>query len=309
MKPKLAVVIPTRNRPDKLYECLKALKEARVFIEFPVYVCDSSPETEARDATAAVCKQFAFVTLHRHEGKNISASKNFCASVAAEPLLLNIDDDVNVEPHAVKALYDRYLGVPGWAVVCGSVFWGPSWDGPFVLRPIGYGRPPRKDEQPSFLLGAFFLYPKVLAELLPWNDRVAAREDIFMGALWRGHDIALVYEKQARAVHNRAPPEYGVDYIDGQIYNNLFDTLIANRNPARAVSYEFLGFAANVKRYATSFPEFGDFLAAWYRGHVYLLRDWQYLTSLTKKQLPRYAEWRAQFAAEDFVTPPELVSA
>ena len=299
MKPKLAVTVPTRNRPDKLDACLQALKEARKFIEFPVYVCDSSPNAAAQNATAAVCRKFPFVTLHRHSGKNVSASKNFCASVAAEPLLLNVDDDVNVEPQAVKRLYDRFLATRTWAVVCGSVFWGASWDGPFVLRPIGYGRPPKVGEAPSFLLGAFFLYPKVLAEVLPWNDRVAAAEDIFMGALWRSHDISLVCEPEAKAVHNRTAPEYGLEFVGGQIYTNLFDALIANRNLVRAASYEFLGFAANVKRYFKSLGTMRRFLVAWYSGHSCLFRDWQYLISLTEKQLPAYAWWQKQLSVTE----------
>lgn len=286
MDPKLAVIIPTRSRPDKLNECLDALAKAQKFFEFPVYVCDSSPDADIKDEVAGVCNDFPFVKLYSHEGKNLAASKNFCANIADEPLLINVDDDVNVEPQAIQALYQRYISTPGWAVVCGAVFWITNWAGPFVLRPTGYGRPPSEGEEPSFLLGAFFLYPKALAEFLPWNERFSSAQDIFMGALWRSYNIPLIYEPEARAVHNREAPEYGLEFVDGRIYVNLFDALIANRNLPRAAMYEFLGFASGVKRYSTSLATAKDFVKAWYRGHVYFVRDWKYLNALVGKQPP-----------------------
>lgn len=124
-----------------------------------------------------------------------------------------------------------------------------------------------------------------------------------MGALWRSHGVSLIYEPDARALHNRAPPEYGVETIDGQIYTNLFDTLIAKRNLARAALYEFLGFAANLKRFAKNRVTLKHFLAAWFRGHAYLRRDWRYLNSLTKKQLPSYSHWKKQFAVAETNAP------
>lgn len=286
MEAKLAVTIPTRSRPDKLIECLQALEQAQSYIKFPVYVCDSSPDPIVRGKVAEVCAHFPFAALYTHEGKNIAASKNFCAKIAKEPLLVNVDDDVNVEPQAIWELYQQYTQTSGWTVVCGSVFWGVTWDGPFVIRRIGYGRPPRQGENPSFLLGAFFLYPKALVDFLPWNERVPASEDVFMGALWRSYKVALVYEPKARAVHNRDAPLYGVDYIDGHIYTNLFDALIANRNLLRAAMYEIFGFAAGVNVYSTSMSALKTFVIGWYRGHRYLARDWKYLTALVGKPLP-----------------------
>ena len=286
MEAKLAVTIPTRNRPDKLILCLKALEQAQAYIKFPVYVCDSSPDPLIGNEVAEVCAQFPFATLHTHEGKNISASKNFCAKIVKEPLLVNVDDDVNVEPRAILELYQRYLQTSGWAVVCGSVFWGVTWDGPFVIRRIGYGRPPRQGENPSFLLGAFFLYPKALADFLPWNERVAVSEDVFMGALWRSYHVTLVGEDNAKALHNRVAPLYGVNYVGGHIYTNLFDALIANRNLPRAVMYEIFGFAAGVKVYSTSMRALKTFVIEWYRGHRYLVRDWKYLTELVDRPVP-----------------------
>lgn len=279
-------MIPTRNRPDKLRGCLAALSEAQKNITFPIYVCDSSPDAAMRERVSEVCREFSTTQLHFHDGKNVAAARNFCAAVAEEPLLVNVDDDVNVQPDAIAALYRRYTASSGWRVVGGSVFWGTFWEGPKVVRRIGYARAALPGEPPSFLIGAFFLYPKRLAELCPWNERIRYSDDIFMGALWRSHGVSIIYEPAARAVHDSAGSTYGVDTCDSLIYANLFDALIANRNLPRAAMYEVLGFAATAKGELGRRGGLRDLMAAWYRGHLQLVRDWGYLSALVNGTLP-----------------------
>lgn len=282
----LAVVIPTRNRPGKLALCLEALERARQFIDFTVYVCDSSPDASVRAEIDRVCRRFAFAELHLHNGRNVAAARNFCAGVAREPILINVDDDVYVEPEAVRNLYETYRAHHGWRVVGGLVDWGVSWDGPVVMRRIGYGRKARPGEKPSFMIGAFFLYPKRLAELCPWNERIRYSDDVFMGALWRSYGVSLLHEPTARAVHDDQKNDYGTLDHDSHIYANLFDALIANRNLPRAAMYEVLGFAAGAKRFFRRPGTAVAFLSAWFRGHSYLVRDWHYLSSAVSKALP-----------------------
>lgn len=279
-------MIPTRNRPEKLQACLAALAAAREVLPFAVYVCDSSPEAAVRERVAGVCRKFPAVRLLFHDGQNVAAARNFCAAVAEEPLLVNVDDDVNVQPDAVGALYQRYAALSGWRVVGGSVFWGTFWEGPKVVRRIGYARAALPGEPPSFLIGAFFLYPKRLAKLCPWNERIRYADDIFMGALWRGHNVSMAYEPAARAVHNSAGSDYGVNTYDSLVYANLFDALLANRDLPRAAMYDVLGFAASARGELGRRAGLRDLVAAWYRGHAQLARDWRYLAELARKPLP-----------------------
>lgn len=284
--PELAIVIPTRNRPEKLTFCLKALERARQFVDFTVYVCDSSPDTDIRNEVERICYTFTFVELHFHNGTNVAAARNFCARVAKEPVLINVDDDVYVEPEAVRNLYETYRAHCGWRVVGGLVDWGTSWDGPVVMRRIGYGRKARPDEKPSFMIGAFFLYPKTLAEVCPWNERIRYSDDVFMGALWRSYGVSLLHEPTAKAVHDDQKNNYGTSEHDSHIYANLFDTLIANPDLPRALMYEFLGFAAGAKRFFRHPNTASAFLSAWFRGHRYLIRDWKYLNAAVAKSRP-----------------------
>ncbi len=282
----LSVTVPTRNRPEKLQRCLRALARARELFEFEVYVGDSSDEAATREAVKTVCEEFEFVHLRHHTGKNVAAARNFCTQVTAADLLVSVDDDVYVEPDAILRLFEAYQRGKGWRVVAGSVAWGEDWSEPVVKRWIGYGRKARPGEPPSFLVSAFFLYPKALALALPWNERIRWSDDVFMGALWRSKSVNLLFEPRARAFHDEQHKSYGVDFQEWHIYENLFDALLANPNLPRALAYECLGFAAGAKTYFRHPKTTQAYVAAWYRGHRALVRDWDYLKALVSRPLP-----------------------
>lgn len=281
----VSVVVPTRNRPEKLKRCLSALAQARALIAFEAYVGDSSDTAPVRKAVQTVCEEFAFVHLHHHTGKNVAAARNFCAQMAPTELLVNIDDDVYVEPDAILRLFEAYQRGQGWRVVAGSVAWGDEWSAPGIKRLIGYCRKVHPGELPSFLIGAFFLYPRALALALPWNERIRRTDDIFMGALWRCKGVSLLFEPRARAFHDEQHNADGVKDQESHIYANLFDALLANPNVPRALAYEFLGFAAGAKIYFRHPKTAWEYVAAWYRGHRALVRDWGYLKALVRRPL------------------------
>jgi|GEM_PF-1462525 len=282
----LAVVIPTRNRPEKLRRCLSALEKARQHIDFLVYACDSSDTEETRSAVKAVCDEFDFVRHHLHQGKNVAAARNFCARVAEADLLINVDDDIYVEPEAIKRLSDAYHTGTGARVVAGSVAWAEDWSTPIVMRLIGYGRTAEPGESPSFLVGAFFIYPRAFALTYPWNERIRTSDDRFMGALWRSKCVQLLYEATAKAFHDDQHVSYNVKEQVSHIYAHLFETLIAEPNPVRFLAYEVLGFAAGAKLYFWRLDSAIEYINAWILGHKAFLRDWSYLQSYKNCPLP-----------------------
>lgn len=273
----LAVTIPTRNRPHKLYRCLSALAAARKQLAFPVQVCDSSDTEKLQTKVRKVCEPFNFVSYHPHKGKNVAAARNMCAKVVDSDLIVNVDDDVYVKPDAISQLFNTYNAASEPRVVAGSVAWGDDWSAPIVMRPIGYGRKAAPGEAPDFLIGAFFIYPRAFALAWPWNERIRTSDDRFMGALWRSKGVQLLYEPCAQAVHDQQHVSYDVKEQESHIYANLFDTLIANPNPMRCVSYELLGFAAGAKLYFRKPASALAYIRAWIKGHRALLRDWQFL--------------------------------
>ena len=293
----VAVVIPTRNRPERLRICLDALAGAQRHYKFSVYVGDSSTSADLRAEVAAVCKRHDFVHLQHHESVGIGAARNFCTHIAQAELLVNVDDDIYIEEDTVKRLVDCYQRGSGWRVVAGSVLWGNHWSRPIVMRRIGYGRPARYAEEPSFLIGALFLYPRALALACPWIETVPTSDDRMMGALWRAKGVQMLFAPDARAAHDDRHYSYGVRVTTSatappprhsrdHIYVNLFDTLIANRSLLRACEYEVLGFLAGAKTYFRRPGSAWEYLVGWLRGHKQFLRDRPVLRSAVCAPLP-----------------------
>jgi glycosyltransferase involved in cell wall biosynthesis len=285
------VVIPTRSRPDRLERCLESLAAARRRIQFPAYVCDSSPTEAERAAVSEVCARHPWTRLSVHAGRNVAAARNACARAAAEDLLVNVDDDLELEPEAIDRLLARYASGSGRRVVAGSVHWGDGWSTPVKKRAIGYGRPVLDGEAPDFVIGAFFLYPRAFGLAWPWNERIDTADDIFIGALWRSHGVQILFAPDARAEHDDLPlssdPERLAETVRHQrshIYSLMFDALIANPSARRALSYETLGFLASAKLYMRQPRLALPFLHAWLAGHLRLIADYGYLRRLVRTE-------------------------
>ena len=129
----LAVTIPTWNRPQELHRCLTALETARQQVDFLAYVYDSSDTEKTCAEIRAVCTKFDFVRYSFHKGKNATAAFNFCASVAEADIIVNVDDDVCVEPDAIKRIADTYNVKHRTRVLAGSAVLGDVCTKPVVI--------------------------------------------------------------------------------------------------------------------------------------------------------------------------------
>jgi glycosyltransferase involved in cell wall biosynthesis len=292
----VAVAIPTKNRPEKVERCLSALSAVQEISPCPVYVCDSSTSSEARKAVRAICARQSFARYRSHEGETVAAARNACARAVEEHLVVNVDDDIQVEPEAIGRLLEKYFSASGPRVVGGYVAWDGIYKGPVKLRRSGWGEPVGPNEEPDLLVGAFFLYPRALALALPWYEPKRSpqdgwfAEDHMMSVLWRRKGIRLLSEPHARAVHDpeRGISQYGLAEESWRIYINLFDALMANPHPpTRALAYELFGFASGAKRFIRQRSAAGPFLRSWIRGHRLLFRDRHILRRLIDTEVPR----------------------
>ena len=282
----LAVVVPTRDRAARLAVCLEHLAAARGDLDFPVYVVDASSTPATRAETAEACSRFDFVRLHHHNGQGVAAARNECARVADADLIVNVDDDVYVEPPAIQRLLERHASGSGWRVTAGSVAWGDSWSQPRVTRRIGYGRSARPGEEPHFVVGAFFLFPRALALACPWIESIPTADDRTIGSLWRTKGVAMLFEPDARARHDAVHHVYGVAELRDHFYAALFDAMIANPSVIQAVTVEAFGLPAGVKRFVRSFGSARALLRSWADAHVKLFRDRRYLRARVAEPLP-----------------------
>ena len=268
----VAVIVPTRNRPEKLERCLDALAGARGETRFPVYVCDSSgPELAPR--VADLCDRHDFVKLVRHDRRGASAARNVGTEACNAELVISVDDDVYVEPNAIDELLRVHREAGGPAVVAGSVGWSHWWSAPLVMRRIGYGREARPGEDVEFLVSALILYPRELGLALPWNERLWPYDDRYVSLVWRAAGAKLEYAPDARAHHDEVHTEYPVPHEADRIYVNALDGLLISRSPRRLLEFELVGFAACAKKWARTPRGALGIVAAWLRGNRALLRD------------------------------------
>ncbi len=285
-RPRVAVVIPTRDRPQFLERCLAGLAAAHETTEFTAWVCDSS-RSDRRADIEAICTRYQWVKLRFHDGRTISAARNFCVQVAQAELLVSIDDDVEIEPAAVRALVDTYDRGSGPRIVAGAIVWGDAAhpSGPMVLRRIGYGRPARQGEEPDFVNSSFFLYPRAFGERWPWNERMRRGSDVLMGAVWRRAGVKMMWSPDARAVHEDRDM-LTAELHDDYVYALLAHVLISERRLDRLALLETLTLAAGLKGYAKTRRTLEEYFRAWIRGHRAFIRDYRFLQELAARPAP-----------------------
>jgi glycosyltransferase involved in cell wall biosynthesis len=267
----VSVIVPTRNRPEKLRRCLDALAAARDRTPFTVHVCDSSgPEIAPR--VKELCARHPFVELVRHDRRGASAARNVGTRAARSELVVSVDDDVYVEPGAIDALV-RVSRARGDCVVAGTVGWSHWWSRPLVMRRIGFGREAQPREPVEFLVSALVLYPRDLGLAFPWNERLWPYDDRYVSLIWRAAGARLAFAPDARAHHDEVHTEYPVGHEADRIYVNALDAAMVSRSIGRLIAFELLGFAACAKKWARTPRGAWGILRAWIRGHLALLRD------------------------------------
>ncbi|MFL5906773.1 MAG: glycosyltransferase family 2 protein [Solirubrobacterales bacterium] len=109
---KLSVIVPTRDRPEKLDPTLAALAEQRDMDrrDYEVIVVDdgSAPPVAPRETTDGPVS-----TVIRLDGDGPAAARNRGASAARGELLVFVDDDMQVVPNFLASHWLAHLEWPG----------------------------------------------------------------------------------------------------------------------------------------------------------------------------------------------------
>jgi glycosyltransferase involved in cell wall biosynthesis len=268
----VAVIVPTRNRPDRLSRCLEALAAAQRVSPCPVYVCDSS-RAELAPAVKELCDSYPFAHLVRHDRSGASAARNVGTAACRSKLVVSVDDDVYVTPGAIEALVQEYREQGGGAVIAGSVEWSHWRSRPLVMRRIGFGREAEPGEDVEFLVSALILYPRELGLEFPWNERLWPYDDRYVSLMWKTAGAKLGFTPEGSARHDEVHTDYPVPHEADRIYVNLLDSVLVSRSPGRFLGFEFLSFAACAKKWARSPRGAWGIVRAWARGHLAFLRD------------------------------------
>jgi glycosyltransferase involved in cell wall biosynthesis len=114
--PAVSVVVPTRDRPRQLADCLAAL-EAQTAGDYEVVVVDDG--SVDADAVASVVGAAPHARLVRGEGRGPAAARNRGAAAAQAPVVCFTDDDCRPPPAWIDALAGRTADADADVVVAG----------------------------------------------------------------------------------------------------------------------------------------------------------------------------------------------
>jgi len=117
IRPQVAVVVPTRNRPQHALDCAKSILATKGFSE--LIVVDQSSGTETRDALAAIADprlRYVHSTL-----KGAANGRNVGIESTRAELIAFTDDDCRVAADWIANMLEIFEGDPQVAIVCGRV--------------------------------------------------------------------------------------------------------------------------------------------------------------------------------------------
>ncbi len=123
-----SVLIPTRNRPDMITNCLRAL-QAQAHPAFEVLILDQSPGDGTREAVAAAAGGDPRVRHVPVTGVGRSRGLNAGIPLARHPWLIMTDDDCEAAPDWLASMEEEALRGGPRAAIVGRVAAGPVGPG------------------------------------------------------------------------------------------------------------------------------------------------------------------------------------
>ncbi len=110
---RVSICITTRNRTQKLADCLRALWDSHTK-PHSVIVSDDSPESQVQEKNRQVVEQYPGTTYITGPLRGVCANRNNAVNAIPEQgtdLVAFIDDDICVAPDFISCAIDRYIQV------------------------------------------------------------------------------------------------------------------------------------------------------------------------------------------------------
>jgi GT2 family glycosyltransferase len=210
----VSVIIPTYRREAPLRRCLADLLAQR-HASFEVLVVDQSPEHEAE--TWAVLRALPPTARHvRLTQPSVTAAVNVGVRLAKAPVLLFLDDDIEIGDDDLLARHLRHHDDPGIGGVVGRIvnperrddLPRPACGGPLGFLSMNFDHPHAMDVPTA--AGANMSFRRELVERLGgFDERYTANAfrwetDFSLRVIRAGYRIR--YDPEARVVHHYGTP-------------------------------------------------------------------------------------------------------
>lgn len=202
-EPLVSVVVPTRDRPDALGNCLAALAAQTLLARLEVVVVDDG--SQAAGAVARVVERFPRARLIRREGQGPAAARNTGARAAAGSFLCFTDDDcepaADWSEHLVSRLEAGADAVAGVTIGEG----GPLAVASEIVAHAPAAVPVRDGHELAFAPSNNLACTRETFAATPFDESFpdAAGEDREWCARLIANGGRLCLEPKARLVHNQ----------------------------------------------------------------------------------------------------------
>ncbi|MEO1083565.1 MAG: glycosyltransferase [Acidobacteriota bacterium] len=211
----LSIVIPTRDRHDRLRETLEATVTQRREVDFEIIVVDDGSAASAESATRDLEMPVRFL---RQPPAGPAQARNRGAELARAPRVLFLGDDTRPAPGAV-AEHMGHAARLGDVGVQGHIDWDPEQPITELMRflaPAGpqfYFKGLRAEETIPFsaVLGSNLSVPTAWLRAEPFDEGFphAAVEDTEAAWRWRRRGWRTVYAPEALCWHHHHYAELG----------------------------------------------------------------------------------------------------
>ena len=122
---RMAIVIPTWNGREMLSSCLASLKQ-QTFTDFQMYVVDNGSTDGTDEFVKKEHPEAQVLRLDTNRGFSVAVNRGIAAG--SEPLVLMLNNDVELEPHCLAALADRADAAPEESIWTGVLLWAHRTD-------------------------------------------------------------------------------------------------------------------------------------------------------------------------------------
>jgi GT2 family glycosyltransferase len=130
--PKVAVVIPARNRSDLLGKCLHSLAEQRFPLEaFEILVCDDGSNEDLKEIVKSFQPHIPNIRLLRQTSKGPAAARNLGFRFSAADIFVCVDSDIVCGKSFINNLIRSLEENPDWVAAEASVL--PAKERPSIL--------------------------------------------------------------------------------------------------------------------------------------------------------------------------------
>jgi|GEM_PF-2224353 len=233
-KPRVSVVIPTRNRQDLLHRLLDSLAQMEIKPgEMEVVVVDDGSTDGTPGSLARRRDPFPLRLVQNQEPAGPSAARNQGSLAAAGEILGFLDSDVTALPEWWKHAEPHFRN-PRVAAVEGATLPPAGSLQPTPFTHFVFNNRGESFQTCNFLVRReVFLRVGMFDERYCWKDRRGkiwhVREDTDLAFMILSEGLKIVFEPKAIAIHPLFPASRGI-YLDKTYYGSQ-EVLLRRKHP------------------------------------------------------------------------------